>query len=84
MVPLIMAMISLAQKKQQQNQADTDRISNSLNLGNDQQQNTQLEVPNGNPMSSMMGGGQQGGAMGLLGSLFNKNDPTKNAMPNRF
>lgn len=85
MIPLIMAAISLAQKKQQQNQADNEKISNSLNLGDrGQQQNTQLEVPNGNPMNSMMGGGQQGGAMGLLGSLFNKNDPTKTAMPNRF
>ena len=70
MVPLIMAMISLAQKKQQQNQADNQRISDSLNLNNDQQQNQyQLQVPNNN----MLGG--QGGAMGLLGSLFNKKDP---------
>ena len=83
MVPLIMAMISLAQKKQQANQADTDRISNSLNLG-DNKQNTQLQIPNGSPMGGMMGNGQQGGAMGLLGSLFNKNDPTKTSMPNRF
>lgn len=83
MVPLIMAMISLAQKKQQANQADTDRISNSLNLG-DNKQSTQLEIPNGSPMGNMMGGQQGGGAMGLLGSLFNKNDPTKTAMPNRF
>lgn len=83
MVPLIMAMISLAQKKQQANQADTDRISNSLNLG-DNKQSTQLEIPNGNGLGGIMGNGQQGGAMGLLGSLFNKNDPTKTAMPNRF
>lgn len=70
MVPLIMAMISLAQKKQQQNQADNQRISDSLNLNNDQQQNQyQLQVPNNN----MLGG--QGGAMGLLGSLFNKKRP---------
>ena len=62
--------LSLAQKKQQQNQADNQRISDSLNLNNDQQQNQyQLQVPNNN----MLGG--QGGAMGLLGSLFNKKDP---------
>lgn len=82
MLPLIMAMIGLAQKKQQQNQADNDRISNSLNLGD--KQSTQLEIPNGNGLGGIMGNGQQGGAMGLLGSLFNKNDPTKTAMPNRF
>ena len=75
--------LSLAQKKQQQNQADNQRISDSLNLG-DNKQSTQLEIPNGSPMGNMMGGQQGGGAMGLLGSLFNKNDPTKTAMPNRF
>lgn len=71
MIPFIMMALSLAQKKQQQNQADNQRISDSLNLGNnDQQQNQyQLQVPNNN----MLGG--QGGAMGLLGSLFNKKDP---------
>lgn len=83
MVPFIMMALSLAQKKQQANQADNERISNSLNLG-DNKPNTQLEIPNGNPMGGMLGNGQQGGAMGLLGSLFNKNDPTKTAMPNRF
>ena len=70
MVPVILMALSLAQKKQQQNQADNQRISDSLNLNNDQQQNQyQLQVPNNN----MLGG--QGGAMGLLGSLFNKKDP---------
>lgn len=70
MIPFIMMALSLAQKKQQQNQADNQRISDSLNLNNDQQQNQyQLQVPNNN----MLGG--QGGAMGLLGSLFNKKDP---------
>ena len=70
MIPFIMMALSLAQKKQQQNQADNQKISDSLNLGNDQQQNQyQLQVPNNN----MLGG--QGGAMGLLGSLFNKKDP---------
>lgn len=71
MIPFIMMALSLAQKKQQQNQADNQRISDSLNLGNnDHQQNQyQLQVPNNN----MLGG--QGGAMGLLGSLFNKKDP---------
>lgn len=83
MVPFIMMALSLAQKKQQQNQADNERISNSLNLG-DNKQSTQLEIPNGSPMGGMLGNGQQGGAMGLLGSLFNKNDPTKTAMQNRF
>lgn len=70
MIPVILMALSLAQKKQQQNQADNQRISDSLNLNNDQQQNQyQLQVPNNN----MLGG--QGGAMGLLGSLFNKKDP---------
>jgi len=70
MVPFALMALSLAQKKQQQNQADNQRISDSLNLNNDQQQNQyQLQVPNNN----MLGG--QGGAMGLLGSLFNKKDP---------
>lgn len=70
MIPFIMMALSLAQKKQQQNQADNQKISDSLNLNNDQQQNQyQLQVPNNN----MLGG--QGGAMGLLGSLFNKKDP---------
>lgn len=70
MIPFIMMALSLAQKKQQQNQADNQRISDSLNLNNDHQQNQyQLQVPNNN----MLGG--QGGAMGLLGSLFNKKDP---------
>ena len=69
MIPFIMMALSLAQKKQQQNQADNQRISDSLNLG-DNKQNTQLQVPNGSPMSS----GQLGGAMNLLGSLFNKKD----------
>jgi len=70
MVPFVLMALSLAQKKQQQNQADNQRISDSLNLNNDQQQNPyQLQVPNNNMM-----GGQQG-AMGLLGSLFNKKDP---------
>lgn len=67
-----MMALSLAQKKQQQNQADNARISDSLNLGGDQQQNQyQLQVPNNNMFSG------QGGALGLLGSLFNKKDPTK-------
>lgn len=70
MVPLIMAMISLAQKKQQQNQADNQKISDSLNLNDQQPNQYQLQVPNNNML-----GGQQGGAMGLLGSLFNKKDP---------
>ena len=83
MIPFIMMALSLAQKKQQQNQADNERISNSLNLG-DNKQGTQLEIPNGNGLGGIMGNGQQGGAMGLLGSLFNKNDPTKTSMPNRF
>lgn len=61
--------LSLAQKKQQQNQADNQRISDSLNLNDQQQNQYQLQVPNNN----MLGG--QGGAMGLLGSLFNKKDP---------
>lgn len=70
MIPFVLMALSLAQKKQQQNQADNQRISDSLNLNNDQQQNQyQLQVPNNN----MLGG--QGGAMGLLGSLFNKKDP---------
>ena len=64
-----MMALSLAQK----NQADNDRISNSLNLG-DNKQNTQLQIPNGSPMGNMLGNGQQGGAMNLLGSLFNKKD----------
>ena len=68
-----MMALSLAQKKQQQNQADNDRISNSLNLG-DNKQNTQLQIPNGNGLGGIMGNGQQGGAMNLLGSLFNKKD----------
>lgn len=83
MIPMIMMALSLAQKKQQQNQADNERISNSLNLG-DNKQNTQLEIPNGNGLGGIMGNGQQSGAMGLLGSLFNKNDPTKTSMTNRF
>ena len=70
MIPFVLMALSLAQKKQQQNQADNQKISDSLNLNNDQQQNQyQLQVPNNN----MLGG--QGGAMGLLGSLFNKKDP---------
>lgn len=83
MIPMIMMALSLAQKKQQQNQADNERISNSLNLG-DNKQNTQLEIPNGNGLGGIMGNGQQSGAMGLLSSLFNKNDPTKTSMTNRF
>lgn len=71
MIPLVMMALSLAQKKQQQEQADNARISDSLNLDNQQQNKYQLQVPNNN----MLGG--QGGAMGLLGSLFNKKDPTK-------
>ena len=71
MIPFIMMALSLAQKKQQQNQADNQRISDSLNLNDQQQNQYQLQVPNNN----MLGG--QGGAMGLLGSLFNKNDPNK-------
>ena len=73
MIPFIMMALSLAQKKQQQNQADNERISNSLNLG-DNKQSTQLQIPNGSSMGGMMGNGQQGGAMNLLGSLFNKNN----------
>jgi len=73
MIPFIMMALSLAQKKQQQNQADNDRISNSLNLG-DNKQSTQLQIPNGNGLGGIMGNGQQGGAMNLLGSLFNKKD----------
>ena len=69
MVPFIMMALSLAQKKQQQNQADNQRISDSLNLGGNQQ-STQLQVPNGSPVSN----GQLNGAMNLLGSLFNKKD----------
>ena len=71
-----MMALSLAQKKQQQNQADNDRISNSLNLG-DNKQSTQLQIPNGSPMGNMLGGQQGSGAMGLLGSLFNKKDPNQ-------
>jgi hypothetical protein len=73
MIPFIMMALSLAQKKQQQNQADNERISNSLNLG-DNKQSTQLQIPNGNGLGGIMGNGQQGGAMNLLGSLFNKKD----------
>lgn len=74
MIPFIMMALSLAQKKQQQDQADNARISDSLNLDDrDQQPNHyQLQVPNNNML-----GGQQSGAIGLLGSLFNKKDPTK-------
>lgn len=73
MIPFIMMALSLAQKKQQQDQADNAKISDSLNLDN--KPNTQLDVPNGNPLGNMFNG-QQGGALGLLGSLFNKKDPT--------
>lgn len=73
MIPFVMMALSLAQKKQQQEQADNARISDSLNLDN--KQDTKLDVPNGNPFGNMFSG--QGGAMGLLGSLFNKKDPTK-------
>ena len=69
MIPFVLMALSLAQKKQQQNQADNQRISDSLNLNDQQQNQYQLQVPNNN----MLGG--QGGAMGLLGSLFNKKDP---------
>ena len=79
MIPFVMMALSLAQKKQQQDQADNDRILNSLNIGDSQQNNTKLQVPNGNPIGGVLGG--QGGAIGLLGSLFNKNDPRK---PNQF
>ena len=75
MIPFLMMALSLAQKKQQQDQADDARISNSLNLDTAKQNNTQFDVPNGNPFGNVVGG--QGGALGLLGSLFNKKDPTK-------
>lgn len=74
MIPFLMMALSLAQKKQQQDQADDARISNSLNL-DAKQNNTQFDVPNGNTLGNVVGG--QGGALGLLGSLFNKKDPTQ-------
>ena len=73
MVPFILMALSLAQKKQQQNQAENEKLNNNLNL-NDNNQSTQLQIPNSNGLDGIIGNGQQGGAINLLGSLFNKKD----------
>ena len=73
MVPFILMALSLAQKKQQQNQAENEKLNNNFNIG-DNNQSTQLQIPNSNGLDGIMGNGQQGGAINLLGSLFNKKD----------
>jgi len=51
MIPLIMAAISLAQKKQQQNQAEQQQLANNMNAG------SQAPQPNINLQSNFSNAG---------------------------
>lgn len=55
MIPLIMAAISLAQKKQQQNAAEQQQLANSMNAGSQAPQSTvNLQSNFGNNASSLL------------------------------
>lgn len=55
MIPLIMAAISLAQKKQQQNAAEQQQLANNMNVGSQAPQpNVNLQSNFGNNASSLL------------------------------
>lgn len=55
MIPLIMAAISLAQKKQQQNAAEQQQLANNMNVGSQAPQSTvNLQSNFGNNASSLL------------------------------
>jgi hypothetical protein len=55
MIPLIMAAISLAQKKQQQNQAEQQQLANNMNAGSQAPQpNINLQSNFGNNAGSLL------------------------------
>lgn len=55
MIPLIMAAISLAQKKQQQNAAEQQQLANNMNAGSQVPQSTvNLQSNFGNNASSLL------------------------------
>lgn len=55
MIPLIMAAISLAQKKKQQNAAEQQQLANSMNAGSQAPQSTvNLQSNFGNNASSLL------------------------------
>ena len=55
MIPLIMAAISLAQKKQQQNAAEQQQLANSMNAGSQSPQaQVNLQSNFGNNASSLL------------------------------
>jgi hypothetical protein len=68
MIPLIMAAISLAQKKQQQNQAEQQQLANNMNAG------SQAPQPNINLQSNF----------GNAGSLLNPQVETEEERKRRL
>lgn len=55
MIPLIMAAISLAQKKQQQNAVEQQQLANNMNVGSQAPQSTvNLQSNFGNNASSLL------------------------------
>jgi len=55
MVPLIMLALSMAQKKQQQNAAETQQLANSMNAGSQAPQpNVNLQSNFGNNAGSLL------------------------------